>query len=418
MPKLFISYRRDDSEAITGRIYDRLSSHFGREAVFMDIDTIPYGVDFREHLSQAVGQCAVLLAVIGENWLDIRFNDGSRSGQRRLDDPADFVRIEIESALARNIPVIPVLVGKVNMPSEGELPEGLLRRLPYRNAAEVRSGREFHDQVGRLIRGIEYLLQPRDRELERQQAEEQPRPPVPTVRKERQAGEVVANGLGMQFAWCPPGSFLMGRPAGEKGDRDEIPQHRVTLTQGFYLGIRPVTQAQWQAVMGSNPSHFKGDNRPVENVSWEDCQEFCRKLGAKEGKRYRLPTEAEWEYACRAGTTSEYHTGNREEALKRAGWYGSNSGSQTHPVGQKEANAWGLFDMHGNVWEWCLDGKHTYTSGDITDPQGPNDKDDARVLRGGSWGDDPSGCRAAYRGHTAPSARNLNFGCRVVLCLD
>src|SRR5436309_13635421 len=138
MPKIFISYRREDSGYAVLAIYDRLSSHFGREAVFMDIDTIPFGVDFRKHLDEAVGQCDILLAVIGESWLEVRFKDGPKQGQRRLDDPADFVRLEIQAALARDIPVIPVLVGSAAMPAEQQLPEGL-RDLAYRNAADVRA---------------------------------------------------------------------------------------------------------------------------------------------------------------------------------------------------------------------------------------------------------------------------------------
>src|SRR5437763_1874471 len=159
MPKIFISYRREDSLDITSHIYTCLEPRFGRDNVFLDIDTIPFGVDFRQHLDQAVGRCDVLLAVIGEQWLDARHREGPKQGQRRLDDPADFVRIEVLSALARDIPVVPVLVGKAAMPGEQELPEGL-RDLAYRNAAEVRSGRDFRDHVDRLARGIDHVVQP------------------------------------------------------------------------------------------------------------------------------------------------------------------------------------------------------------------------------------------------------------------
>jgi len=232
----------------------------------------------------------------------------------------------------------------------------------------------------------------------------------------------VANSLGMRFAWCPPGTFLMGSPDSERGrSSDEGPQHRVMLTQGFYLSVHQVTQAQWQAVMGSNPSYFEGDTRPVETVSWKDCQKFCRKLGEREGKRYRLPTEAEWEYVCRAGTATEYCSGNGLKALRKVGWcsYDGDIGSaeETKPVGQFQPNAWGLYDMHGNVWEWCQDGKRIYTSGDIKDPKGP-DNNQVRVIRGGSWDHVPRGCRAAFRGDDSPSARDYVAGCRIVLCLD
>ncbi len=253
-------------------------------------------------------------------------------------------------------------------------------------------------------------------------------PPPPPQRKERKAGDVVAVTVGslkMKFAWCPPGTFLMGSPASEPERSDDETQHRVTLTRGFWMGVTPVTQAEWQAVMGSNPSNFKGENLPVENVSWDDCQEFCKKLGEMVGKRFRLPTEAEWEYACRAGTTTPFHfgntistevanyDGNRVYAGGRKGKYRQ----QTTPVDTFPANPWGLRDVHGNVWEWCLDWYGSYPNGDIKDPQG-NQNGDARVVRGGSWIRDPWGCRAAYRDGSAPGRRGYSLGCRVVLCLD
>jgi uncharacterized protein (TIGR02996 family) len=229
-------------------------------------------------------------------------------------------------------------------------------------------------------------------------------------------------GVEMTFSFIPPGKFLMGRPVGESGGRTEVPQHRVTLTKGFHLGVHQVTQSQWLEVTGNSPSRFKGDSRPVEMVSWEDCQEFCRKLGERCGKQSRLPTEAEWEYACRAGTTTEYHSGSGLEGLRRVGWcsYDGQYGSagETTPVGQFQPNAWGLYDMHGNVFEWCLDGMRVYASGNVEDPLGAEGKAVSPVRRGGSWGDYPFRCRAALRSPNAPSARYDFNGCRVVLCLD
>ena len=217
----------------------------------------------------------------------------------------------------------------------------------------------------------------------------------------------------MKFAWIPPGSFLMGG----NGINDN-PQHRVSISKGFWMGIFPVTQAQWQAVMGYNPSNFRGDERPVEMVAWQDCQEFCATLAKLTGKPIRLPTEAEWEYACRAGTTSEYFNGNGEEALKRVGWYNANSGSQTHPVGEKKAaNPWGLHDVHGNVWEWCQDLYAPLGSEDIKDPVNLKNGD-ARVLRGGSWGNAAEDCRAVFRLRGALGVRNNYFGLRVCFRLD
>jgi formylglycine-generating enzyme required for sulfatase activity len=217
----------------------------------------------------------------------------------------------------------------------------------------------------------------------------------------------------MKFAWCPPGTFLMG------GDgQDDNPQHRVTITKGFWMGIYPVTQTQWQAVMGYNPSNFPGADQPVEMVSWDDCQEFCQKMAELTGKPIQLPTEAEWEYACRAGTTGEYFSGNGEDALKKVGWYNGNSGSQTHVVGEKKtANPWGLFDVHGNVWEWCQDLDAALGSESIKDPINLNNGD-ARVLRGGSWLNVAVYCRAAYRNWRAPGSRVINYGLRVCFRLD
>jgi len=230
-------------------------------------------------------------------------------------------------------------------------------------------------------------------------------------------GSILENSsIRMKFAWIPPGSFRMG---GDKFD-DEKPVHRVTITKGFYMGVSPVTQQQWQEVMGNNPSNFKGDDScPVEQVSWEDCRKFCDALKKRDGRPYRLPTEAEWEYACRAGTTMEYYTGDGEDALKKAGWYLGNSGDKTHPVGQLAKNDWGLYDMHGNVWQWCADYYGPYKDLKDTDPfRLEKGAEDARVLRGGSWNYGPLRCRAAYRLGVAPSRRSFDYGFRVAFRLD
>ncbi len=201
------------------------------------------------------------------------------------------------------------------------------------------------------------------------------------------------NSVGMEFVLIPAGEFMMGSPEGE-GDYDERPQHKVIITRPFYMQTTPVTQAQWKKVIGrkflrrtKNPSYFKGDDLPVERVSWKDAQRFLEKLNQKEQKgRYRLPTEAEWEYACRAGSATKYSFGNDEGRLGEYAWYDKNSGGKTHPVGQKKPNAWGLYDMHGNVWEWCSDwyDKDYYRNSPSRNPKGPTNGR-YRVLRGGSW---------------------------------
>jgi formylglycine-generating enzyme required for sulfatase activity len=219
--------------------------------------------------------------------------------------------------------------------------------------------------------------------------------------------EEISNGMGtlitnIEFCPIPAGTFMMGQ---------ENERHQVTLTKDFYLGKYPVTQAQWQAIMGNNPSHFKGDaSCPVEHVSWDDCQAFIQKLNSPSGKRiYRLPTEAEWEYACRAGSSSTYCYGDDESRLGEYAWYGSKSGNTTHGVGQKKPNAWGLYDMHGNVWEWCQDWHGDYLSGSAIDPKGPSSGQD-RVLRGGSWVDSAKNTCAANRNRYTPGNRRYFNG--------
>ncbi len=240
------------------------------------------------------------------------------------------------------------------------------------------------------------------------------KPPPPPRVGEPKPFEVITNKLGMKFAWILPGGFRMGS---DYGHSDEKPIHCATLSKGFFMGVHPVTQAHWEAVMGSNPSHFKGADRPVETVTWNDCQNFCERLAKQMGKAVRLPTEAEWEYACRAGTTTENYCGNFEAALKKVGWHNGNSKSETHPVGQLPPNPWGLYDMYGNVWEWCQDWHGPYPKGDVVDYTGDKASEN-RVLRGGSWNKPHGFCRAAARFGLAPSVRWNDVGCRVVFCLD
>ena len=215
-----------------------------------------------------------------------------------------------------------------------------------------------------------------------------------------------------KFVLIPGGSFMMGS---NNSYSDEKPIHKVNI-QPFYMMSTEVTQAMWKVVIDDNPSRFKGDNLPIENVSWNDCQEFIKKLNQFDpGKGYRLPTEAEWEYACCGGTTTRYYSGDSESDLKSVGWWKGNSDGKTHPVGQKEPNAWGLYDMHGNVWEWCEDWYQYSYNGASSDgsawlfPSGS-----ARVLRGGGWDSNPDNCRSVLRYRYAPSGRNNNIGFRLV----
>ncbi|HUF61580.1 MAG TPA: formylglycine-generating enzyme family protein [Verrucomicrobiales bacterium] len=259
----------------------------------------------------------------------------------------------------------------------------------------------------------------------------------------------LGNGVELTLCWCPPGKFLMGSPATEAGRREDEVQHEVTLTRGFWMAKTETTQAQWKALMGDNPSHFQGDRLPVESVSWDESKAFAATLTERlrqEGKlepgwKFRLPTEAQWEYACRAGTTTAYYTGDGEQDLGRAGWYEGNSrskpskfkewfrrlplvggwirgGSMSVPVlqsvGGKAENAFGLQDMHGSVWEWCEDWFAPYPQGRLVDPTGPP-SGPARVGRGGSWGLSAGVCRSASRSGLRPEGSSGNLGFRVAV---
>ena len=244
----------------------------------------------------------------------------------------------------------------------------------------------------------------------------------------------LVNSFGIELQLLPAGEFTMGQA---DSDGAETP-HQVRLTKPFYMGVVPVTNAQWEMVMGSEPSEWKDADRPVETVSWKDAVEFCRRLSTNPeeknaGRVYRLPTEAEWEYACRAGSWTDFSFGDDESRLRKYAWFANNSGTQkldamawneeehiiandgqTHPVGEKKPNPWGLYDMHGNVWEWCSDRYGDYGKRAATDPQGPIWGSD-RVIRGGSWGAIGTFCRSAYRGKRSPSTRVNYLGFRLAM---
>jgi formylglycine-generating enzyme required for sulfatase activity/very-short-patch-repair endonuclease len=242
---------------------------------------------------------------------------------------------------------------------------------------------------------------------------------------EKKGGQLFTNILGISFAWIPPGSFQMGSPADEKEREEDEILHMAGLSKGFYLGIHLVTQAQWAAVIGNNPSQFKGDDLPVEKVSWNECIVFCEKLGKKDGKRYRLPTEMEWEYACRAGTAAPFCFGATisTEQANFDGRYTYGKGSQgvprrrTTPVAQFPLNGWGLYDMHGNVWEWCSDWYGGYPKDDCTDYPGSK-SGTVRVLRGGAWNQIPKRCRSAYRNSADPKKGRKDVGFRICFSED
>jgi formylglycine-generating enzyme required for sulfatase activity len=245
--------------------------------------------------------------------------------------------------------------------------------------------------------------------------------------------EIRHKATGMHLVFIPAGEFTMGSPDKEKDRRTNEEQHKVTLTKPVYLGKYEVTQAEWKKVTGNSPSNFKGENNPVEQVCWEDCQEFLKRLNtptppspplrsgassqtptgqAPTPPLFCLPTEAQWEYACRAGTQTRFSFGDRDGDLGEYAWYSGNWDGKTHPVGGKKPNAWGGYDMHGNVWEWCEDWKAEYQAGTATDPKGP-ESGWYRVFRGGSWREDAADCRSALRYYGSPVSRLSIVGCRV-----
>ncbi len=625
MAKIFISYRRDDSQHQADRLHAALSRKIPKRNIFIDVDNIPVGVNFVQHLDQQVAQCDVLLALIGPDWLEAR---NPETGARRLDDPKDFVRIEIASALKRGIPVAPILLDGAPFPPEHTLPDDL-KALALRNGVEVRR-LTFDADAERLIRGLD---------LTRAAAAANKTAPASTPRtsgtgkgKAFWVGPTVALGLvvlgGGAFAWfgnpgdwrglgaatsdaqppvsepvqvaaadpapaaadilspspaipadepaarsaavrriqqslktlgqysgaadgatgsatrsaaqafataqkiaapdlaaapvadvealaaraeqaalvlttqeaatwrvakdadtrapldaylrdfpngpnaaaarsriasltrsaapapaasvstpsasslsdvetfrdcsdcpqmvsIPSGSFMMGSPASETGrDDDEGPQRRVSVP-AFAAGKYEVTWSEWDRCVAAGScaslkaDGFGGGSRPVTNVSWNEAVAYAKWLSNKTGQTYRLLSEAEWEYAARAGSSARWSFGDKESSLGSYGWYSSNSGSGTHAVGTKTANAFGLFDMHGNVWEWvqdCSAGNYSagqpsngsaYTSGSCS----------YRVLRGGSWAGDPQYLRSADRNGDVPTIRGNALGFRVARTL-
>lgn len=246
-----------------------------------------------------------------------------------------------------------------------------------------------------------------------------------------ESAQTFTNSIGMKFVFIKPGKFTMGSPVNEPGRDGDETQFQVILAQGFYMQNTEVTQGQWKAVMGKNPAHFKqcGENCPMEMISWDECQAFIKKLNEKEGTdKYRLPTEAQWEYACRAGTTTRFSFGDclTTDAANYNGtlsFEGCNAGQkrgqtpqppQTMPVASFKPNAWGLYDMHGNVAEWCQDWYDSYyPQGPIQDPTGST-AGPLRVIRGGDWHDDAKLCRSANRHYYMPAEWHNRLGLRLV----
>jgi formylglycine-generating enzyme required for sulfatase activity len=339
-----------------------------------------------------------------------------------------WVRTEAAEGNDRGI-LFPVLIEKVKVPLA-------FRRIQAANLVDWK-GTPDHPQFQLLLRSVTEILghppsppEKRKEEEERKEKEKQEKEEHDRLQKlkeeeerakraeqerlhrqkEQKEQKTFTNSIGMKFVLIPAGEFMMEEEEYEK------PVHNVTISKPFYLGVSPVTQKEWKAVMGDNPSYFKGDDLPVESVSWNDVQEFIKKLNEKENiDKYRLPSESEWEYAARAGTTTKYYFGDDESNLGDYAWYYDNSDSKTHPVGEKQPNPWGLYDMHGNVWEWVQDSWHANYNGAPDDGSAWEDEDGAiRVYRGGGWRAPARYCRSAYRDGDDPGYRDCALGFRLL----
>lgn len=453
MTGIFISYRRLESKLQARILFERLEPLF-RGRVFMDVDGLKPGENFRDKIGRQLEHCTVLLALIGPQWETVR----DAQGNVRLDDSRDWVRLEIATALQRGIMVVPVLVERTQMPSEAQMPEDL-RPMLDRQAFVLNLDHGFDQgmrdlveairpRMGRgvpgwvkwaipavgLVAGGGYLGVNPSKWLEAAPAPAAlavaapvpappapPPDPFPAGKKFRDCEDAACP----MMVVIPAGTFLMGSPDSEpERSSAEGPQHRVSVAK-FAMGQFEVTQGQWKALMGNNPSHFSacGDECPVDNVSWDMAQEYVKKLSAKTGQKYRLPSEAEWEYAARAGTRTPFHTGETI-TTGQANFDGNYTynGSAKGEYRQKtmqgdsfKANDFGLNHMHGNVWEWVQDCWHeNYENAPINgESWETNCNDTRRVLRGGSWDYDPRFLRSALRNGVTPDYRYYSSGFRI-----
>lgn len=424
MSAIFVSYRRQDSPYAAHAVRDELASTFCPDDVFLDVGgQLKPGDSFPEHLRRQLGDCEVLLSVIGPRWLTTR-----------LHDPRDWVRIEIESAIRRKIPVIPVLVEGADLPPPLELPETISSIVTnLKHSIDV--GQGFHANRSDLARAVETVIY----EQRRNKLREFSTP------KERDALSAATE---MKLRWIPPGIFKMGS-AGNEGHASERPRHSVLVERPFWIGVYPVTQREYYIIRSMNPSFYRevvltdrdppaqqDEQSPVDSVSWQDAVEFCREFSIREGLTpyyevqgnsvlipnvtgdgYRLPTEHEWEYACRAGASTKWFC--HEPDLPQHAWFGKvpDDPDTYKPMwvddGDFRANRWGLFHMHGNVREWCWDEYREDYSRRRLSINAESDGTTERTLRGGAFSDKAEDIRSASRFRDSPMANANIYGFRV-----
>jgi formylglycine-generating enzyme required for sulfatase activity len=419
MTKIFISYRRADSQYVTDSIHDHMITHFGADNVFLDVGSIPFGVDFRVYLRDQVAAHDVVLVIIGPDW--------ARIMQERAEATNDFVRIEIENALKLEKLIVPVLVKNATMPNFSTLPESI-RDLQWRNSATIRRKPDLQGDCKRLADSIQAYMNSIGAATSKP-AKSQPVPPKPkpAPTQDRATADAVRAIIGEPFAWCevPAGEFIY-----QKDQRLTLPAFQIAKYPVTYSQFQTFIDAKdgfkdprWWAGLAQDQSNKPGDQQwkindhPRENVSWYDAMAFCRWLSWRCGAGYaiddisswavRLPTEFEWEKAARGTDGREYPWGNGFDK-NRANTRESGI-EQTTPVTRYTdgASPYGVLNMCGNVWEWCLTG--------YNDPQMAASKESIssnrrRVLRGGSWGSYHDGARAAARNNNYPNSRNSDYG--------
>ncbi len=431
MTAIFISYRQEDTGHIAPRIFERLEAALGTGSVSMDTGCVPFGVDFQDYLDEEVGHARIVLVLIGHGWAGAT----DATGQRRLENPLDFVRIDVESASRRKLPMGPVLIGGALMPRAEQLPESM-RPLLHFNAVPVDDGPNFDVHMDRLIAALTQHL--------KAGGTQHSIDPAPNVCPG--SGEGFRDTAG---PWCPEmvavpaGCFMMGTPQdeisklcrGHKGCEEifarEGPLHRVTIAKPFAVSRFAITRAEFAVFAGDtghgvsdgayvwtgtewkqdpnkswrDPGFEQYDHHPVVCVKWDDAMAYARWLSRKTGKDYRLLSEAEWEYACRAGTGTPFWWGasistnqaNYDGNYTFNGYKGEYR-QKTLPVRSFQPNPWGLYQVHGNVWEWCEDcWNDTYHDAPSNGSAWTTGDCSFHVVRGGSWYDLPRNLRAASR---------------------
>ena len=366
---------------------------YGYVEVWHDGDILP-GEDWEKKIEENIAASDLFLVLLSIHSLTSQF----------------IQKKELATALQRKSRIVPIMVRSCHW----ELHPAFkgLQGLPH-NMKPVASHPDSDEAWTDVVKKLQELVESiRKEKAQPAPAPSVPPPPVPPAPSVPPPAPALPEWL-PEMVNVQGGTFTMGCTKEQDGDcySDEKPAHEVTLSD-FRIGKYPVTQKLWKAVTGNNPSHFKGNDLPVENVFWDDCQAFIKKLNDLTGQQYRLPTEAEWDYAARGGRLSKGYKYAGSNNMDEAGWYNGNSNGKTHPVGQKKPNELGLYDMSGNVWEWCSDRYGRYKAGAVRNPLGP-DSGGIRVYRGGSWNGYARYSRAATRGNSAPTARRNLLGFRL-----